>query len=254
MATASEKNSISELLDEILGLNHSRNQRINSALDEILNANSVLNINENINLISDDVLILARTKMNNQHICVGGYSLQQKRYVRLLTLDEQNLDETEPYQIGEVYQIKYQERPNIILPHREDVCVHFSEFKRKMSWNELIQILNAISVSNIHIKDLFNGLLSWEHGKGFLAYGAGIPTNSVTVVQLNHDLFLYQENRFRWLENNNVFSVKYVGTSDIGALRKIVAGRYLRFSLARWWDNQGIYPIKRAYLQLSAIY
>lgn len=156
--------TVSELLDELLGLNVSDKNKTSSVLDEILNANSVLSMNENSNLISDEVLILARTKMNKQHVCVGGYSLQQKRYVRLLTFDEQNLNETEPYQIGEVYQIEYRERPNLILPHCEDVCVHFSELKRKMSRNELMQLLNTISISNIFIKELFGGLLNWEHG------------------------------------------------------------------------------------------
>lgn len=73
------------------------------------------------------------------------------------------------------------------------------------------------------------------------------------VVSLNHDLFLYDDRRFRWLENNNAFCVKYVGTDDIN-MRVIRSGTYLRFSLARWWDADGHYPIKRAYLQLSSIF
>ena len=250
--------TVSELLDELLGLNVSDKNKTSSVLDEILNANSVLNMNENSDLISDEVLILARTKMNKQHVCVGGYSLQQKRYVRLLTFDEQNLNETEPYQIGEVYQIEYRERPNLILPHCEDVCVHFSELKRKMSRNELMQLLNTISISNICIKELFGGLLTWEHGKGFLLQGANIPANSVTVVRLNHDLFLsrFEENRFYFKDtySDESFTVKYVGVSDLSSLKRIDAGRFIRFSLARWWDGNGNFDVKRAYLQLSAVY
>lgn len=249
--------TVSELLDELFGLNTSDKNKTTSTLDEILNANSVLKMNENSDLIADEVLILARTKMNNQHVCVGGYSLQQKRYVRLLTFNEHYLNETEPYQVGEVYEITYQGRQNIVLPHSEDVCVLDSHLRSRLARQQLLGLISEICVhDDIHIRDLFDGKLCWEHGSGFLMQTGQITQYSVMIARLNHDLFLYDSHgsvKFRYIDNGSIFSVKYVGVGNINS-RKIPMGRYLRFSLARWWDNNGCYPTKRAYLQLSGIY
>lgn len=204
-------------------------------------------------IVSDDVVILARTQMQGNHVCVGGYSWEQKRYVRLLTKNAENQSESSPYQVGQVYSVSYENRPQLVQPHCEDVLVHKSELKDKnLDFN---QILETIATKDLHIRDLFNKLLHWENGKGFLlANDKLLPNHSVEVVTLSHDLFLYEERRFRFLENGNVFTVKYVGVDDASSVRKIPAGTLLRFSLARWWDRDGQFQTKRAYLQLSAIY
>lgn len=203
--------------------------------------------------VSNNVVILARTRMNNGHICVGGYDRDNHRYVRLLTGNAENQNEDAPYQVGQIYSVSYTNRPALVPPHCEDVCVCASNFIRPLEYFEFNQFLTSISIRNIHIRDLFNGLLHWENGAGFLLRNEMVPNCSVVVVALNHDLFLYQDSRFRFLENGNVFTVKYVGV-DNRVPRKINAGRFLRFSLARWWDRDGGYPVERAYLQLSAIY
>lgn len=235
--------------------------------------------------IVSDVVILARTHMKENRVCIGGYSLHENKYVRLLVKENieqskftnrfgrvrkisyksynnnhlKNMNETEPYRVGEIYTIKYENRNDIVLPHCEDVVVLESSLKyRPNDYGEFLNFLPRIALSNMHIKNLFNKLLQWKNGSGFLIEQANLPSGSVMVVQLNHDLYLSKKDSdyYYYIDNNlgKTFKVKYVGVDDRSNVRKISAGVFLRFSLARWWDGNGQFQPKRAYLQLSAIY
>lgn len=210
-------------------------------------------------IVSNNVVILARTQMNN-HVCIGGFDCDSNRYIRLLTKNAENQQENSPYQVGQVYSVEYETRGRLVLPHCEDVCVQNSDFRQILTGLQLQRILNRIAIHNIHIRDLFDRTLNWEHGKGFLLKSStNFPDYSVVVANLNHDLFLSKiendgKQRFYYIDNGNTFKVPYVGVSDIGNLKKIEAGRYMRFSLARWWDGNGNFDVARAYLQLSTIY
>ena len=73
-----------------------------------------------------DVIILSKTNMSSGHICVGGYCLTHRKYLRLLNERAQALSSNEPYEIGQLYRIKYVPRYShqIIPPHIEDVAVY----------------------------------------------------------------------------------------------------------------------------------
>lgn len=284
--------------------------------------------------IVSDIVILARTQMNDNRVCVGGYSFVENRYVRLLVRENiaqpssfgrhramlnsqnnhlKNMNETEPYHIGEIYTVEYENREDIVLPHCEDIVVLRSKYKCKNfekfyslnietpvgiisvdlvegvkqskimleliqkygfakvnKWlktknfngyiieNSFLNFLSGISVHDIHIKNLFSGLLQWQNESGFLIEQEILPNSSVMVVSLNHDLYLSKRNSnyYYYIDNGlrETFKVKYVGVYDKSHIRKISAGTFLRFSLARWWDGNGQFSEKRAYLQLSAIY
>lgn len=218
-------------------------------------------------VFESDVVILARTKMHNYHVCVGGYALHEKRYVRLLTSDAKFLDSSANYQIGGVYHIQYTNRLEIIEPHTEDICMRESSFLGVMKLEYFKELLQSVCIPNMHIANLFNKNLHWgnqedKYESGYLLEGnIGALGESVVIVTLMHDLFklnYYCYNGiyfgYRDSDTNKKFRVKYVGDNDIGNLRKIVKGRYLRFSLTRWWSNDGKYDPSRSYLQLSAIY
>ena len=142
------------------------------------------------------------------------------------------------------------------------MCVLKSDFLENLERARLNNVLSKICKNNnIHIKDLFNGLLSWENDKGFLKKTGNLPQQSVMVVTLSHDLFLSkiqtdEKTRFYYKDNGfgKTFTVPYVGVTNIGPLKRIAQGRFLRFSLARWWNPDSSFPEDRAYLQLSAIY
>lgn len=212
--------------------------------------------------IVSDVVILARTRMKDNRVCIGGYSVLEGRYVRLLVRENnyiKNTRDTEPYHIGEIYKLEYENRPNITLPHCEDVIVLSSNISENQPiYSEFLDFLPKIALFGLHIKDLFNGLLKWQNESGFLIEKFGLPNSSVMVVSLNHDLFLSKKdnNYYYYIDKSlgEVFKVKYVGVDDKSHIKKVPAGKLLRFSLARWWDGNGNFSKNRAYLQLSAIY
>ena len=216
--------------------------------------------------IVSDVRILARTRMNHNRVCIGGYSLSEQRYVRLLVNEGippnnhiTNMMDTVSYHIGEIYTIEYENRTDIIPPHCEDVIVLKSSIKYcPNDYDAFLEFLSRLTLSNLHIKDLFNGLLQWQNGSGFLIEQSNSPNSSVMVVSLNHDLYLSKidNNYYYYIDNGlgETFKVKYVGVYDKSHIRKVPAGTFLRFSLARWWDGNGQFSNTRAYLQLSAIY
>lgn len=212
-------------------------------------------------VIVSDVVILARTRMNDNRVCIGGYSLSEERYVRLLIRENasqlKNMKETEPYHIGQVYTIKYENSADITPPHHEDVVVLTSRLSSN-NYHKFSSLLSRIALLNLHIKDLFNGLLQWHNESGFLIEHSNLPNSSVMVVRLNHDLFLSKKdsNYYYYMDYDlyETFKVKYVGVYDKSHVRKIPAGTLLRFSLARWWNADGNFSEHRAYLQLSAIY
>lgn len=229
--------------------------------------------------IVSDVVILARTQMNENRVCIGGYSFVENRYVRLLVMEREehyvssgrrrhlayiidkckNMQNSEPYHIGEIYTVTYENRQDIILPHCEDVIVFKSDLKyRPNNYSEFLGFLPRIALLNLHIKNLFNGLLQWQNESGFLIEQEILPNSSVMIVSLNHDLYLSKRdsNYYYYIDNRlrETFKVKYVGVYDKSHIRKISVGTFLRFSLARWWDGSGQFSENRAYLQLSAIY
>lgn len=71
----------------------------------------------------DKFLVLSRTRMKDDRVCIGGCLLSSNRYVRILNKDEINIASSEPYQIGQIYDIDFYDRINIILPHIEDIIV-----------------------------------------------------------------------------------------------------------------------------------
>lgn len=67
-----------------------------------------------------EVLIVSRTRMKNG-VCCGGIDLENGELIRLHDHFGKNLAESAPFQIGEIYNLKYRNalhaRP---IPHVED--------------------------------------------------------------------------------------------------------------------------------------
>src|SRR5690606_1930370 len=71
----------------------------------------------------NDVLIVARTRMQQRHICVAGLDLITGELIRLTDHRGTNYSEMAPYQPGEVWRITYQAKYGLTRPHVEDVRV-----------------------------------------------------------------------------------------------------------------------------------
>lgn len=206
------------------------------------------------------VIILSRTKMSGDKICVGGYCSLHKKYVRLLSNTAQALHANEPYQIGEVYELEYAPRyaNQMDPPHVEDIAVYEKKYLQTINQDDLLnKVATPLSIGPLHIKSLFEDKLKWENKKGYLLKSA-IPASSVTIARLSHSIEKKQfEDDFSYTDTSGNFpkkyAVKYVGEQVFSTDIILPAGTPIRFSLARWWDKNQDGEL-RSYLQLSGFY
>lgn len=213
-----------------------------------------------------EVLILSRTRMGEGKICVGGYCFRRNKNVRLLNSAWGRLSESEPYKIGDIYLLSYSTVSNpksfhpIIAPHIEDVSVSLKKYSRVLSHVDFMNTINALTSYNTNIRDVFEGCLKWEKGKGFLLKDAIPKCGSVLIARLTHDLVMNEAN---YQGQNNVsfhctdsfgndYNVGYVGCNPLRSPLIIKANTPIRFSLARFWDKGD--GVDRSYLQLSGFY
>lgn len=72
------------------------------------------------------VLIVAKTRMGANYVCVGGLNIDTNESIRLLGPDGWNQPANTPYDVGQVWDIKYLKSQNCTPPHNEDVLVQTS--------------------------------------------------------------------------------------------------------------------------------
>ena len=69
-------------------------------------------------------LIVSKTKMQHDHVCVGAIDLDKKKSIRLLNEDgfHETLQDC-PYELLQIWDIEYKHTNYRPLPHSEDVSV-----------------------------------------------------------------------------------------------------------------------------------
>ncbi len=203
--------------------------------------------------IISDVVIVSKTRMANNNICVGAYDLAHDRMLRLLSHEARALTDDYPYEIGQSYSIKYQDRYEVFAPHTEDVAVYeFQEIPPEDN-HDMDLITSDWAVDCNDLSDLFNNKLCWENESGFIEEHNNINF-SVQIATLDQELYkegnYYTQKKF----GLTIKKVKYVGYLDIRFMPEIIqSNTKIRFSLARLWDKNDD-GNRRAYLQLSGIY
>ena len=205
-----------------------------------------------------EVLIVSKTRMSNS-VCVGGLVLENNRYVRLLNPDTFIQPTNTEFEVGDIWDLNFTSRPNIIPPHIEDVVISKKLFVRKVDdMHAFIRSRNIINW-NGHINNLFDGLLNWTNsGAGYISVNGKMPTKSVGFWVADKDLFSKtfddKKTKFYYPNGNNYRNVSYVGFQE--TLPKIAAGTILRVSLSRIFpsDHSDINVPKGFYLQLSGWY
>ena len=121
------------------------------------------------------VLIVAKTHMRSG-ACVSGLTRDTNRSIRLLTPDGSNQPANAPFEVGQVWEIEFQPRPEIIPPHVEDVlvtqqrCIGQSSKLR----NILIQRVRPWQDGPEH---LFDGKLTIEN-TSYISRAGGLPNQS----------------------------------------------------------------------------
>jgi len=201
------------------------------------------------------VIIVAKTCMQSA-ACVGGI-LQPNRSVRLLQSDGHNHPPDTDYQVGQVWEIKFRERPDIIPPHVEDILVQ--ERKLIGGQDSLGKFLHTkVNVWKGGIENLYDGLIRFtQNGSGYICHRIGIP-NVSTGYWLPNEPLIYDANqapkiRYKYAGTSHEKYISYVGYEK--PLARIPANTLVRVSLARWWKPDDAPEMEeRCYLQLSGWY
>jgi len=224
-----------------------------------------------------EVLITSKTRKGKM-ACVGGMILKNNRNVRLLNNGNWDQPIDTEFNIGDIWDISFEERTDKVPPHIEDVIITSKKFVRKIE-----NISEFIKNSGVKIyegspENLFDGLIRWTfNGSGFINKSE-IPQCSVAFwipdKNLNTDSKYYYyisekmpikvEKEYSFITKDNkvikfihaggifTFKLKYVGFEE--PIRSIPAGTLLRVSLARWWKPDDKEVEERCYLQLSGWY
>lgn len=210
-----------------------------------------------------NVIIVSRTRMAADCVCVGGVDIDNRRSLRLL--DARGHHETAdvcPYQIWDIWDIDYypnQRRPN---PHTEDVnVVRRQKMKAIDAPNmSVIRFAEVLEGANIplfrgSLFSVFDGKLKLSDNDKFYISHDDIPNYSTCFWITDRRLLGYENSRGRWqycyndMSNRYGHTIAYVGTGEHP--NNIEAGSLIRLSLAHWWKPEDSDDDERCYLQLS---
>lgn len=206
--------------------------------------------------MKEKILILSKTQMNNNQVCVGGLTLKG-RYVRLLDEHGNNQPENTDLAPKQAWEIEFDERHNNIPPHVEDILIHtrirIGKLKDKVTIKDFIEKRN-IPIWRGHPDELFDKLIQWTpNGSGYIDRDGGIPEHSVGFWISDRNLNKKDYNGIRYQYPSSVGwrSIKFKGLEE--PVEVIPAGTLIRVSLARWHsfddDEQ-----PKCWLQLSGWY
>lgn len=203
------------------------------------------------------VLIVSKTRMHGNNVCVGGFDLEVGRNVRLLTAQGYNQPTTTTYQIGEIWNVIYRPRVGCKPPHVEDVLVTSSS-RAGVQPDLSVFIRGNCPVVVGPLNNAFGGLLQYTgSGSAFISRGAGVPDGSVCFweasARLRRDDF---ETKIRYAFRQGFANrhISFVGFQT--PVDEIPQGSVVRLSMARWWKPKDA-PVEepeKCYLQLSGYY
>lgn len=208
------------------------------------------------------VLIVSKTRMAHDNVCVGGVDIDTKKSVRLL--DAQGYHESSqncPYNIFDLWDMNYVNSNQRPEPHIEDVNVSRRSRIGVLRYNlrtvdELVKLLKQsnIPVFNGNLLDTFGGCLKTTQYGTLFINSDNIPQYStcfwICDRKINRSDFR-EKVRYNYNDGNRRwgYNISYVGLSE--AIDCIPAGSLIRLSLAHWWSPEDSDEEERCYLQLS---
>ena len=200
-----------------------------------------------------NVLIVARTKMSGTSRCIGGLA-QDGTSLRLLTSSGDNHDTSAPFQMGQIWELTYVHRSELIAPHVEDVLVtSMSHVCNVPNLGEYI--LKRITPWQGSVDQLFGGVVEYTGKDSGYVSRRRVPTGSTGFWIPDCDLKLRDDKKhYDYVTRQLRRGLSYVG--EASPIENILAGTLVRVSLARWWkprDAESGFE-ERCYLQLSGWY
>lgn len=205
-----------------------------------------------------EILIVSKTKMAHNNVCVGGIDLSNGRSVRLL--DSNGYHESVfncPYNIRDIWIIEYIPANFRPLPHSEDVKV-LSRKKQKVLQPELsmLDVLKKtkICIYTSSLLNVFEGNLQHTASGTLYISESAVPQQStcfwVCDKPLRQDVG-FGKIRYHYDAGSHLI-ISYVGYED--PRTTLPKETLIRLSLAHWWAPEGSVDEKRCYLQLSGWY
>lgn len=196
------------------------------------------------------VLIVAKTHMSHD-FCVGAYDMDNHKNIRLLTSLGHNQPTDTKFEIGQIWDIDYNQRTDITRPHTEDVLVAKSTFLENID-NISNYLVKTVPIWAGDPSSLFNGMINFPIGRaGFLELKNSSLAQSVGfwIPDKKLELTILEDEKHYLYFGDQIYSFPFVGAMD--KVETIPKGTLLRVSLARWWSPKTNQIPKRCYCQLS---
>ena len=203
-----------------------------------------------------EILITSKTH-KGKAACVGGLIINNNQLVRLLNPGNWDQYADTDFDIGDIWDISFQNREDVEPPHIEDVIIQSKKYSRKIENISEFLINCGVTIYQGSPSTIFNGLLGWTgKGNGYIGNRDNLPTNSVGFWISDKELKLDDDDKHYLYPSENPFartkSFPHVGFED--KVDVIPAGTLMRLSLARWWKPEDSDINERCYLQLSGWY
>jgi len=204
------------------------------------------------------VLIVAKTHMKSG-ACISGLARSSNRGIRLIPKDRLNQSTGTDFDVGQIWDIEFQEAVEVDPPHVEDVVVINKQYVgRVASLRETL--MKRIQPWRGGPECLFDNMITVGQKNCYVSRSAPIPNCSTGYWLPDRQLILNQENgKSRYLieykdkaGNSNTprtLSVPFVGFAS--PIEKIPPETLVRVSLARWFAPSSE---DRCYLQISGWY
>lgn len=199
------------------------------------------------------VLVVAKTLMGNG-LCIGGFDCDMHKNVRLIPAGRTSHPKDTPYEVGQAWEMDFYAAPALTPPHVEDVIVTRDQYISRVPDIGSV-LLQQAQIWRGAPTELFDGLLSFRNGKGYIHKLRGISRGSTGFWIADKPLKrVYDKNKVYYSYGQTTlgaYLLPYVGCAE--SVTYIPTGALIRVSLARWWTPEGMYE-PRCYLQLSGWY
>lgn len=208
------------------------------------------------------VLIVSKTRMANNKVCVGGIDIDKKNSIRLL--DQNGYHESSvdcPYNIWDVWDLGYNPSNQRPLPHTEDVNVYYRMKKGVLKEDfqkagSLVQLLHKLEIPVFKgsVLNAFDGKLKTTQYGTLYVNDQDVPNYStcfwIPDRAVNRSVF-HEKQRYNYNNGsqNWGYNISYVGLSE--PIDIIPKDSLVRLSLAHWWSPDDSNDEERCYLQLS---
>lgn len=194
--------------------------------------------------------------MNKGRVCVGAHDLDAEfRSLRLLTPSGENMPEDKPLDIGTIWDLEYEDRPDVDPPHVEDVLVRGGKRVEEIPLDQLRDYLLArVTPWEGSPESLFDRTVqATPTGRILVRDDGPLPKMSTGYWLPDADLvkrLSFEKVRYLYIGPGEADEFTWAGVES--APEVIRAGTLVRVSLARWF-NPSTAPAGY-YAQISGVY